>query len=350
MRRLVHRNGLQPLIAPHAMLDVHDEIALRHRSCLGDHRRRRLSLSWTRQLVAKHVLLGDDDEIIVLEARLNRDLRNRHLPLGHFGPGLHRLRIRNPVVVQNADQPARRSHAPRRDDHLLVGRLPLADVPHNRIEQVGVRVRALQHEAPSRLRAPHQPLDLPRRLLRCVLRRERNSRVALQRLAQLRRRQIQPLRWQNMLRQPARLRRAAPNFEILFRLRDPLACRLCRLRIKPDQSLVAHIVENRLQLLVEQGQPLLHALPANALARRLVCRVAPGRTKRRQEIPSQERKRIIREIDLAHRREHDLLQLHRRALRLRIEVFRALQLVAKEVEPYRLRHARRKDVDDAPAH
>ena len=50
------------------------------------------------------------------------------------------------------------------------------------------------------------------------------------------------------------------------------------------------------------------------------------------------------------RHEIERAQLPRRALGLRIEAADRLQRVAEEIEPHRLGHAGRKEIDDAAAH
>ncbi len=59
---------------------------------------------------------------------------------------------------------------------------------------------------------------------------------------------------------------------------------------------------------------------------------------------------LARELEFGHRHEIERAQLVGGALRLRIEAADRLQRVAEEIEPHRLGHAGRVEVDDAAAH
>ncbi len=114
---------------------------------------------------------------------------------------------------------------------------------------------------------------------------------------------------------------------------------------------VGQIVEKRLQLFVEERQPMLHAGEAPALAHRLVERVVAEHGAEGGAIALAEAAdRLLRQHRLARRDELEVLHLPRRALRRRIEGPDRLQRVAKEIETDRGRGAGREEIEDAAAH
>ena len=121
-------------------------------------------------------------------------------------------------------------------------------------------------------------------------------------------------------------------------------------RLECDRSAV-EIIDQRVHMLVKQRQPMLHAGIAAPLAHRLVelvvpCRGAEGFHIAQPKAPD----RIGGELEFRHRHEIERAQVVLRALGLRIEGADGLNLVAEEIEPHRLGHAGREQVEDAPAH
>ena len=111
------------------------------------------------------------------------------------------------------------------------------------------------------------------------------------------------------------------------------------------------IVEQRVEFLVEQRQPVLHAGEALALADRGIERI---RAQRRAEaldvIAAEPADRLLAQRDLGDRRQLEALELTDGALAGRIEGADRLQRVAEEVETHRLFLAGRKQVEDTAAH
>ena len=69
MRCALHLDGLQPFEAADAMIDVHHQVTRRQRRELADEVRSLLvAPSAAHHAVAENVLLGDDGEIVGLEA------------------------------------------------------------------------------------------------------------------------------------------------------------------------------------------------------------------------------------------------------------------------------------------
>ena len=113
---------------------------------------------------------------------------------------------------------------------------------------------------------------------------------------------------------------------------------------------VADIVEQRVEAVVEERQPVLEADRAPAFAD---CGVEGIVRRGRAELLGVElaeaTDRVGREPRLAHRHEVEGAELADAALGLGIEGADRLQRVAEEVEPDRVRRARRIEVEDAAA-
>ena len=111
------------------------------------------------------------------------------------------------------------------------------------------------------------------------------------------------------------------------------------------------VVDQRIELVVEQRQPVLLPWIAITRANCLVERIRRGRAAEQRDItPAEQRRRLLAECHLAHRHQGQLLHRLLRALAHRIERLDALQRVAEEIEPYRRRPSRREYVENSAAH
>ena len=109
-----------------------------------------------------------------------------------------------------------------------------------------------------------------------------------------------------------------------------------------------HVIEQRLQLVVEQRQPLLHARIALAVTDGLIQRIVAGRAAEQLNVTAAEGLLgFLTERDFAHRQQDQLLQQLLGPLSFRIEGLDALQCVAEEIEPDWSCPSRRKQVEDA---
>ena len=101
---------------------------------------------------------------------------------------------------------------------------------------------------------------------------------------------------------------------------------------------------------MEQRQPVLHAGGAAAFADRLVEHVVGrGGAEGRDIAGAEQPDGVGGELELGHRHEVERAQLGGGALRLRIEHADRFQRVAEEIEPHRIAHAGREQIDDAAA-
>ncbi len=121
-------------------------------------------------------------------------------------------------------------------------------------------------------------------------------------------------------------------------------------RLKNDGT-AGHVIEQRFHLLVEQRQPVLHAGITAALGDGGVEHVVrTGGAERRHIAGAEGADRVARELEFGHRHEIERAQLGTGALRLRIEAADGFQRVAEKIEPHRLAHAGREQVENAAAH
>jgi hypothetical protein len=129
-----------------------------------------------------------------------------------------------------------------------------------------------------------------------------------------------------------------------------LANGLTRQMVEDDRR-IRQIVEDGLDRLEEEWQPMLHAGKAPALADRGVERVvARGGAEKFDVVAAEAAYRLGGQRDLAHRLEPQLAPLACRALRGRIEGADRFQRVAEEIEPQRLFRTGREKVENAAAH
>ena len=130
----------------------------------------------------------------------------------------------------------------------------------------------------------------------------------------------------------------------------PLGQRLARQMVEHERR-VGQIVEQRVEPLVVERQPVLHAGEAPAFAHRRIERiVARRRAERLDVVAAEAADRLRRQRHLAHRLQGQRVALAGGALRRRIEGADGLQRVAEEVEPERLVGPRRIEVENAAAH
>ena len=112
-----------------------------------------------------------------------------------------------------------------------------------------------------------------------------------------------------------------------------------------------HVIEDAIEPLVEQRQPMLHAGMAATLAYRGIDEIVRGRRAKGFDIAETEAPDgLTGELEFGNRNEIETAQLVGRALGLRIETADGFERVAKKVEPDRLGHAGCVEVDDAATH
>ena len=163
--------------------------------------------------------------------------------------------------------------------------------------------------------------------------------------------EIQPFRRQRLVdRRDALLEGIAARIVIVGYLRKTLMRRVFGEVFKRDSG-PREIIEQRLEPVVKQRQPMLHAGIAAAFAHRFIEQVV-GR--RRAELRNVTRAkaadRLGDELELRHRHKVEPPELLFAALGLRVEDSYCFQGVAEKVEADGHVHARRIKVEDAAAH
>ena len=137
---------------------------------------------------------------------------------------------------------------------------------------------------------------------------------------------------------------------VVLDLTEPLAGGVFGQRFEYDRG-TRHVIEQRIEPVLKQRQPMLHAAMPPAFAHRVVKQVvgrgcAEGRHVTETEAPD----RFRRELEFGHWYQIERTQLVGRALGFGIEAADRFQRVAEEIQPHRFHHARRVEVDDAAAH
>ena len=118
-----------------------------------------------------------------------------------------------------------------------------------------------------------------------------------------------------------------------------------------DEVVLAQVIEKRGQLVLEQGQPVLHPGKAATVADRFVKRVLRCMRPEHLTIAATEAlDAVLVQQRLAGGQEQMRVEPPGAHLRIGIEGAQALQLVAEEIEPQRFLHAARKNVDDRTAY
>ena len=164
--------------------------------------------------------------------------------------------------------------------------------------------------------------------------------------------EIKPIRRQRLIRRAAAglIHRFLARLIIIGDLRQALVRGFFGERLDGDRAR-RDIIEQRLHARMEQRQPMFHAGVAAALAHRFVEHVVgAGRAERRYIAGAEQPDGVASELELRHRHQIERAPLSIGALSLRIETPDRFQRVAEKIEPHRLIHARREQIDDAAAH
>ena len=350
MRRAKGGDRLDPEIAPDAMLDMHHQIAGRQRIDLAQEVVGLALAAWLgRKPFAQHILFGDHRKPGRDEPRLQRpdDKEKPALAFRHRAEVGDLARAGQAVVGEKSLQPLPRAFGPRGDDHLPRLRQDL-NMLRQGAEKIDLLLLSLGREVPSRPRARVQH-PRPR-----------------------------TLRQGRQLHHAARGQRRFPGGIVQIQLlgRDRLVDRVDaalgphRLMagivtvgdpLPPGQPGRGHlviqhhrgtgqVVEEGLQPLMEEGQPMLHPLMLPPCAHRFVERIVRSRrTKGDAVVLPEPRDCRLVEDHLGNSGKVYAFQLFRGPLRLRVEAPRPVQHIAEEIQPDWPARPRRVDVDDPAA-
>ena len=352
MRGLLDVQRLQPLVAPDAVIQVNHQVPGRQGRSLGQEVRRPPLLAWPRQTVAQDVGLGNDRDLVRRKPMLDRQdaaqiqVLRRGLDIGPVAHGDDMIQA---VVGQHGRQTFRRALGPRGEQHPLAVGLQRRSMGRHRLEQVDAVLRPLGRKGPTQSAA---------RILAAARERRKPPHGAT-------RQGLVPVAGVQIQR-PGRKRpigrRMAPTLAFLslgglcppfIGVGDqvpPLGPRALSLIVQEDLGLVRQIVEQRIQRLVEQRQPLLHALTPRALADGRIQGIVARRPEQLQIAGTEARDRIRVQQGLRHGRQRHRRHLAGRSLCLGIEGADRFQLGPEHVQPHRLLEARRIDIHHPAPH
>ena len=265
MRGAERGDGGEPVEAADAVVGVHHEVADGEAGRLGDEVGGPARLAArAHQPVAEDVLLADDGEIGRLEALLHAEHRKAHLAGGQrlgLGEALDLARVGEAVLGEQRGKPLAGAGREGCNDHALASRLQALHMGDRRRRRHWcLRSRARRRTcAPAAAavglhRAPGVALLLEgREVAHGVLRQQRclHSRVGEEH--RVRRHRLVGRRAEAL-----RLEALDARLIVVADQGQALAHGLVGQMIEADGRL-GHIVEQRLQTLVEQRQPMLHA-------------------------------------------------------------------------------------------
>ncbi len=221
----------------------------------------------------------------------------------------------------------------------------------HRFEHIGARGGAFGGEIVAGMRADFD--DLAPRSGAAKRRAQPRQRGFFQPLVPFAFGEIEPVGRQRLIERAAAagmIERFLARLIVVLDLRQPFVGGLLGQRLDGDRAAV-DIIEQRFHLFVEQRQPMLHAGIASAFADGLVEHVVGPRRAEGRDIAGAERADgVAGQLELRHRDQIERAQVGVGALRLRIEAADRFQRVAEEIEPHRLVHAGREQIDDAAAH
>ncbi len=187
-------------------------------------------------------------------------------------------------------------------------------------------------------------------------RRQPERRMFVEQPAELAGAEIEPLRRHGLVRRAlrqvalARIARVEPRLVIVAYQLGTLFRRFPYRMIGHDTEAL-QIVEDRVEVVVEQRQPVFHAGIAPAFGHgRIKGIVAGGGAEQREIVLAEAADRFRRERHLAHRIKVEGAGLADGALAGGIEGANAFQSVAEEIEAHRLFLAGHEDIKNAAAH
>ena len=281
VRRALHLDGLQALEAPDAVVHMHHQVAGGDGGQFGNEIARPLGPARAAdEAVAQDVLFGDDRQIGGLEAGFQPQHHRCHHVAGEL---FHRRKVigrgqrGDMVIAHDGLEPLARPVAPHRHQHPLAAFAQGVDMIVQRLIDVAPGFGAFSRE-----RAPLPAARRNHRLAPIVGHLEGAQRqhraVLVHRLPRLGV-QIEPLRRQGLVgRGPETFffQRIVAGGEIIVDERQAGIDGLIAQMVVADDG-ERQIGKERFQTLMEQGQPVLHALVAPPGAHGLIQRVGKPR-------------------------------------------------------------------------
>ena len=336
--RFAHRNRFEAEIFADPVFGMDDQIADAERLQFGKEGVGIAALLLAaHQPVAENVLLGQQFQLVIGEARLERDDHRGRLAFGRlaqrFLPAFGGLHCDARFVENRHD--ARAAALRIGGDQRPPARFGdgLEMVGQHRIDIVAPR--ALRREIPARPEAEIEHA-VAFRFVECGRAMgghigERGLELALS--------QIKRVGLQGTVTALGLSARRLALFVIVADILGPLFSGGQRGLIDHDKIVLAQMIEQRRQTVFEQGQPMLHPCQATPFADRFVKRILRGIGAEHFAIPRAEAlDAVFVQQCLAGRKQQMPVEPTRRQLGVGIEAAQAFQLVAEEIEPQRFVH------------
>ena len=343
------------------VLDMHHQIARRQRADFGNHiLRTAVALGAAHQTVAQNILLGYHHQPVGLEAAFeppDHGCGFARLQSGNFGEARHRFERFDAVIVQHAGNALARAFRPSRHHHPPLC-ADVADMSGHHIENIDILARfcplALGREGAAQLpaRIHHQPLAAVGMIKRGQPD-DRHIRLRPELFGPLRLVEIEADRRHGLIGRGARLRGGHGRMAGIVMVVDrgnALQPRLLHQRIK-HQRAVGDIVEQRIQPVMEQRQPMFQPRIAATFADRLIKRIGrSGRAELGDIGLPEPLDGLAGQLHFAHRHQIKRAHLADRTLRFGVEGADGFQRIAEKIEPDRMRQTGRIQIDNAAAH
>ncbi len=349
MRRLLHRDLGQSLVAADAVIDMDDEIARRERGELLEKRVGVLApLRTANEAIAEHVLLGEHDDVGRSEAMIERQDDERDALVGHaerFLPALGVAGALEAVIAQQARQPLACTIRIAGEDRLPPFLSDLGEVRDDGFVDIGSG-GALGGEV---ARAVDIEVE-DGGAFGLVEGRGDMDRAVIERPGPFIGRQIERVGGERAIAAGGGAFGADAVLLIIGDRLETLLAGAAGGRVAHEHGLVGQMIEQRFEPILEQGQPMFHAREAAAVADRLIERIAGGSGAELLAIARAEAlDRFLVEQGFGGGEQDEAVDAPGGALVLGREGADRFDLVAEEIEAERLFGAAGEQVDQTAA-
>ena len=340
--------------AANAVIGMDHEVANREARRFGQHVAAALGPRAAHQAIAQNVLLADHGE----SWRLEPGIQRKHGDARHVGRKRNRLSkcldtssLTNSMLAEKRGQSLPRADAPTGNQGTFAAAPELADMGNHGVEYIAGLARTLDGKVTS---LPATKGDDGRALgLVGMLERIEGDRGRLsKRLLPFLLIEEHRLRLDRMIGRRAKglaLKRLQPRIVMVGDLFQTSGLGVVGQRIEGENR-AGEIIEQSFEPLMEQRQPVLHALVLTAGGDRLVERVVAGdRTEQLDIARAKSALYFGVQRDLAHGEQRQGVEPPMGALGLRIEGADRLERIAEEIETHRL-GPRCEQIENTTAH
>ena len=337
--------------APNAVIGMHHDIADREGRGLCQRVGGFGLACLPHEPIAQNILLADNGDAGRLEASLERQHRHGHCVLGgcnRVRKDLDAHRAVHTMLGQKRGEPFARARAPAGHDDDLLRRNQCLGMGHDSVEDIGAFGLPFRRERSSLSAAKGHDGDAVR--FRAFERVESDHmRCSLQEALPLDLGQEHAVGRDRVIRRRTKrlpLQRFGARIMVVGDLLQTALAGIVRQRIERDDR-ASDIIEQRVEAIVKEREPMLHALMLLARRDGLVKRIVSGHGAEQLHVALPETaSHVGRERHFAHGQEVNCLDAGFRTLRFGIEGTDRFQRIAEEVEADWL-PARRIQIEDA---